>query len=101
MSGMWLELTGVPVYFAGSAAGTVTVPSAVCVMQIIAHATTTAGSITIFGGASIVVPPGVMTVLDFKHLLWVPHVNGGTADIVFGGAGLDMYFVHGVRLGNV
>lgn len=99
---MWIDLVGaVPVYLAGNAAGSVAIPTTVAVMQIIAHATTTAGSLTIFGGASIPVPLGVMTVLDFKHLLWTPNVNGGNANIVFTGAGIDMYFIHGVRLGNV
>jgi hypothetical protein len=90
----WHGLVGTPGYAAG-AAGTVVVPVGAVVIAIIAHATS-AGSFTLFGGASVPVPAGSQISLDFKHALFQSQGAGGS--IVF--TGTDSYLVHYVRQGH-
>jgi hypothetical protein len=95
---MWQELNGKVFQYAGTAAGTVTIDAGVALHQIIAHATTTNGTIVIFGGPTITVIAGAPPlVIQFMHTL--VRATSAAATVVFGGAGLDSYFIHGVREG--
>lgn len=97
---MWNELRGEVNYQAGSAPATVTIPKGAALLQVVASATSTAGSLTIFGGNSIVIPTAIETRLRFNHLLFVAGSNGSTSTLVFGG-GASMYYVEYVLLGAV
>lgn len=90
----WHGLMGVPGYAAG-AAGTVTLPANAILVAVVAHATT-AGSFSIFGGASIPVPANTQIALDFKHALF--QANSASKALVF--TGTDSYFVHYVQTGH-
>ena len=95
--GGWQDLVGVPGYAAGTA-GTATIPSGAFLHLIIVHATS-AGSFTIFGGASVPVIAGAAPLLiPFEHTLWQSN-SSNSGQIVF--TGTDHYFVHWVRQGNV
>lgn len=96
MAGMWHDLLGVPGYLAGTS-GTVTVPAGACVIQIVASAGATNGSMTLFGGASIPIIANEPLYLNFNHDLFQANSSNGGA-IVF--TGTVSYFVHWVRQGN-
>ncbi len=93
MSDTWHSLVGRSGYVAGPA-GTATLPTGAIVLQIVAHATT-AGTIAIFGGASIPVPASSTFTLDVKDTLLSAGASG---NIVF--TGTDSYFVRYVREGH-
>ncbi len=97
MSDAWHSLIGRSGYLAGTA-GTCTLPVGACVLQIVAHATA-AGTISIFGGASIPVVAGTQFTLDMKDtLLSAAATGGGPNTMVF--TGTDSYFVRWVREGH-
>lgn len=93
----WHGLIGTPGYAAG-AAGTVTLPPNAVIIAIVAHATS-AGTLTIFGGASIPIPASSQFAIDFKHALFQAYGSGASAQLVF--TATDSYFVHYVKIGNV
>jgi len=89
---MWNDLVGSPAYATG-AAGTATIPKGALVIGIVAHATS-AGSMTLFGGASVPIPAGETLSLRFNHTLWQSRNNAvaaGSQDIVF--TSTDSYYV--------
>ncbi len=101
---MWHDLIGKPIYYAGMS-GTVTLGNGEVVHLITVHAAAAAGSFSIFGGPSIVVPAGGAApnssppiFYQFYHTLYVAPFNGSST-IVF--TGTDHYFVHTIRQGNV
>ncbi|HEX4335764.1 MAG TPA: hypothetical protein VH062_07605 [Polyangiaceae bacterium] len=84
--------------YAAGTAGTVNLPTGATVRQIVCHATT-AGTVTILGGASVPVPAGATLELRFPHdSLAAGQVPGGSAAIVF--TGTDSYFVESVGPGT-
>jgi hypothetical protein len=79
------------IYYAG-ASGTVTIPNGATVKQIVVHSTS-GGTMTIFGGASIPIVAGTGTIaFRFGHDNCVAGQEaGGGATIVF--TGTDSYYV--------
>ena len=92
---MWRELIGTWGYLAGTN-GTATVPAGAIVTQIVVHANT-AGSFSIFGGASIPLPANDVCELQFNHSLLVSRT--GNTDIVFS-SNVTSYYVEYVKAGN-
>jgi len=97
---MYNDLIGTWGYAAG-VTGTVTIPKGARVLQIIVHATS-AGTMTIFGGASIPIIAGEVSTFRFLHGLLTSGNNtttSGSQNIVL--ASTDQYFVEYVLCGNV
>jgi hypothetical protein len=87
----WHSLNGT-VGYAGGTAGTVTVPEGAVLICIIAHSTS-GGSLTIFGGASIpIVAAANPTTFQFFHTLHQANSLGQTVVLT----STDMYFVEWV-----
>ncbi len=87
----WHTLNGAVGYAAGTA-GSVTVPEGAVLTCIIAHSTS-GGTLTIFGGASIpIIANANPTTFQFFHTLHQANINGQTVVLT----GTDMYFVEWV-----
>lgn len=83
--------------YAAGASGTVNLSAGATVKQIIVHATS-AGSMTIFGGASIPIPAGMTSYFRFDHECLVAGENAaGSVAIVF--TGTDSYYVETIGSG--
>jgi hypothetical protein len=93
---MWRGLIGTPGYAAGTS-GTVTVPAGATVYLIVAHASSGAATVTIFGGAAIPIINGAAPLeLQFLHDLYTANTN--SAAIAF--VNTDSYAVFYVKTGN-
>lgn len=96
----WHQLIGRLDQQAGTAAGTVTIPKGSSLILLIAHATTTNGTVVIFGGPTITVIAGAQPLyLQNYHML--VQSPGSSNTIVFAGAGIDMWYTQCVSQGNV
>jgi hypothetical protein len=91
---MYNEIQGQWKYQA-AASGTFTIPAGARVLQIVASATG-AATLTIFGGASIVIGAGETKELRFLHALCVPQP--GSSTIV--ATGTDSVFIEYVAPGS-
>lgn len=92
MSGTYNDLVGTWGYSAG-ASGTVTIAAGAKVIQIIVHSTA-AGTMTIFGGASIPIIATAQPVA-FRFIHTLVQATAAAQTIVF--TGTDSYFIEWVR----
>lgn len=98
---MWHSLIGTWAY-AAAANGTITVPAGAQVVQIIVHSTS-GGTLTIFGGSSIVIVAAAEpTVFRFNHTLCQSQNNSTTSGSqnIVASSGCDSVFVEYVKAGS-
>jgi hypothetical protein len=93
---MW-QLPG-ETYYAAGASGTVTIPAGMQLLQVHAHATS-AGTVVIFGGASIPIPAGAGWGWQIQHLNWVSGSARFSNALTLVFTGTDAYFVE-YRMGG-
>ena len=96
------DLVGTWGYAATTGNDTVTVPAGACVLQIIVHSTS-GGTLTIFGGASItIIGNAAPTVFRFNHRICQSQNNSTTSGSqnIVASSGVDSVFVEYVKAGN-
>lgn len=93
---MWHTLIGTWAYQAGQGPATVTIPAGAAVLQIVCHANPV-GTLQIFGGQTMNLPPNDVWRIQFMHASCVSQQSANT--IVFG-ANTTSYFVEYVQVGR-
>lgn len=97
---MWHHLIGKLGQFAGTAAATQAIPAGSSLLLLIAHASGTSGTVTIFGGPAITIVAGAQPLyLQNYHTLM--KAEAGNNSIVFSGGGIDAWYIQTISQGNV